>query len=521
MKGIIAPRVRFLLMMLENRLTFNIADQKLGGVAPQAFDDLMFVLDADGLILDYKSGNPSLLFQSREAVQNQKIQDILPAETANKLEHELAILRQDEKIIPLEFFLTISGREHWFDARLASISPSQAVLIARDVTKHKETEARMHRQLQQLSALRSIDLAIASGLDLNLLLSMLLDQVTVLMRVDAASILLLTPETNVLTFASGKGFNTNILQHTHLKLGEGCAGRVALERRMINIPDLTKNRMEFDRSPLFPNEHFVVYYGVPLMAKGRTLGVLEIFHRSPLDPDPDWLDFLNIISGQAAIAIDNAVMFKELQRSNVELGLAYNATIDGWSRTLDLRDMETEGHTRRVTDITVRLAATMGVGKSDMVHVRRGAILHDIGKVAIPDQILFKPGPLTTEEWEIMRRHPNIAVELLSPISYLSPALDIPHWHHEKWDGTGYPDHLHGDQIPYSERLFALVDVFDALTSNRPYRNAWSKQDAVQYIESQSGRHFDPHMGPEFLNLVRTNGFDGANHRSQNRHLLT
>ena len=322
---------------------------------------------------------------------------------------------------------------------------------------------------------------------MNLLLSMLLDRVAGLLHVDASCVLLLNPKTNLLEFASGQGFRSNILHYTRLKLGEGCAGRVALERRLIHIPDLDVNRMEFVRSPLFTEENFVTYYGVPLVAKGRVLGVLEMFQRSPLNPDVDWLNFLNTISGQAAIAIDSAIMFRELQRSNIELSLAYDATIEGLSRALDLRDKETKEHTRRVTDITVKLGSALGVAETDLIHLRRGAILHDIGKVAIPDQILFKPGPLLEEEWRIMRRHPDIAVELLSPVSYLEPALEIPHWHHEKWDGTGYPDGLHQEKIPFSARLFALADVYDALTSNRPYRSAWSKQDAVQYIESQSG----------------------------------
>ena len=209
-----------------------------------------------------------------------------------------------------------------------------------------------------------------------------------------------------------------------------------------------------------------------------------------------------MMAGQAAIAIDNAMMSNELQRSNVELKLAYDATIQGLSRALNLRDKETTEHTFRVTDMTVNLATRLGVEESNLVHVRRGAILHDIGKVAIPDQILFKPGPLAIEEWEIMRQHPDIAVELLSPVSYLESALEIPHWHHEKWNGTGYPDGLYQEDIPFSARLFALVDVYDALISNRPYRLAWSKQDAIEYIESQSGIHFDPNLVPEFLDLV-------------------
>jgi putative nucleotidyltransferase with HDIG domain len=279
---------------------------------------------------------------------------------------------------------------------------------------------------------------------------------------------------------------------------------VALERRLIHVPDLETNRMDFGRAPLFAGESFVSYYGVPLIAKGRVLGVLEIFQRSLLNPDADWLTFLKTIAGQAAIAIDNAIMFKELQISNIELNLAYDVTIEGLSRALDLRDNEMEEHTHRITEVTLKLAAALGVADTELVHLRRGAILHDIGKVAIPDHILFKPGPLVEDEWRIMRRHPVIAVELLAPVTYLNPAMDIPHWHHEKWDGTGYPDRLEGERIPFSARLFAFADVYDALISNRPYRPAWSKQNAIQYIESQAGKHFDPKIMPTFLGLIQT-----------------
>lgn len=251
----------------------------------------------------------------------------------------------------------------------------------------------------------------------------------------------------------------------------------------------------------------MTYWGVPLIAKGRVLGVLEMFHRSPLRWDTDLRNFLAMVGGQAAIAIDSAKMFSELQKSNVELSLAYDATIEGLSRALDLRDKETKEHTSRVTNITVKLAARLGVDQSNLIHIRRGAMLHDIGKVAIPDQILFKPGPLAEEEWRIMRRHPDIAVELLSTVSYLEPALEIPHWHHEKWNGTGYPDGLDHEHIPFSARLFALVDVYDALISNRPYRSAWPKQDAIRYIASEAGKHFDPKIVPDFLDLVKGNEF--------------
>ena len=182
--------------------------------------------------------------------------------------------------------------------------------------------------------------------------------------------------------------------------------------------------------------------------------------------------------------------------------MAYEATIEGWSQALDLRDRETEGHSQRVTQLTLEMAAELGVDRSEIPNYRRGALLHDIGKMGIPDQILLKPGPLTDEEWDVMRQHPELAYNLLSTIEYLRPALNIPYCHHEKWDGSGYPRGLAGEQIPLPARIFAVADVWDALTSDRPYRDAWPRQQALKYIHDQSGRHFDPMVVSVFKRLV-------------------
>jgi putative nucleotidyltransferase with HDIG domain len=429
MKGITVPRVRVSSTALENSLVnLSSAEQTLEAIL-QSFTDAYLVLTPDGVILDYRSHAASLQHLFTGLILNKRIADVFPSHLAGQLEQALQTVQQSRDVVTLEYVLPTANREYWFEARLIPVSGSKIMLIARDVTECKETKLKMERHVQQLSILRSIDLAIASGLDLNLLLSMLLDRVISSMQFDAATVLLLNSKTNLLEFAAGKGFHSNILQYTRLKLGEGSAGRVALEREMLSIPDLRKNKAEFDRSPLFARENFITYWGVPLLAKGRVLGVLELFHRSPLKPDKDLQNFLVMVAGQAAIAIDNALMFSDLQRSNAELSLAYDATIEGLSRALDLRDKETKEHTSRVTEITLKLATRLGVKPSDLLHVRRGSMLHDIGKVAIPDQILFKPGPLAQEEWEIMRKHPTIAVELLSPVSYLEPALEIPHWH--------------------------------------------------------------------------------------------
>ena len=190
-----------------------------------------------------------------------------------------------------------------------------------------------------------------------------------------------------------------------------------------------------------------------------------------------------------------------LQRANIELAQAYDDTLKGWSLALELRDNETQGHSQRVTEMTLRLARTIGINHGELIHIRRGALLHDIGKMGIPDSILHKPGPLTEEEWKIMRQHPVYAYELLSPIAYLHPTLDIPYNHHEKWDGTGYSRGLKGEQIPLAARIFAVVDVWDALRSSRPYRDAWPEEKVRVYIRKQAGAHFDPQIVDIFLNL--------------------
>ena len=391
---------------------------------------------------------------------------------------------------------------------------SAMVLLAERVSLALEN-ARLfeaaQRNLQRLASLRSIDMAISSSLDISLTLGLLLEQVTNQLGVHAANVMILDPETQIFHNGARRGFLTSALEHTTLNIGEGLAGRAALQRDTIIIPNLADDNDAFRKSPQFHKEGFYAMVCTPLIAKGKVTGVLEVFHREPLKTNPEWVDFLETLAGQAAIAIDSIQLFNHLQRSNTDLASAYHATIEGWSRALDLRDEETEGHTQRVTETTLQLAKELGISDPELVHIQRGALLHDIGKMGIPDSILLKPGPLTDEEWEIMRKHPEFAHDLLTSITYLKPALDIPYCHHEKWDGSGYPRGLKGDQIPLSARLFAVVDVWDALTSDRPYRAAWTAQKAMAFINEQAGIHFDPRVVEVF---IRTHQHELAENRA-------
>ena len=189
----------------------------------------------------------------------------------------------------------------------------------------------------------------------------------------------------------------------------------------------------------------------------------------------------------------------QLESALLALQHSYDATIEGWVQALDLRDKESEGHTRRVTDMTVQLAKVIGIDEETISHYRRGALLHDVGKLGIPDSILHKNGPLTEAEQVIMRRHPQYAFQWLTRIEYLQSALPIPYAHHEKWDGSGYPRGLKGEEIPLEARIFAVVDVWDALLSERPYKTAWHANRAAEYIRSQKNIHFDPNIVDIFL----------------------
>lgn len=397
------------------------------------------------------------------------------------------------------------GSPGWFELKMEPV-PQGIFILSIDISKRKRAELALESQVRRLQALREIDMAIIGTTDSALVLGTVLEEVLDGLEVDAADILLLRRSFPSLEFAVGRGFLTRGIEKSRIQLGEGYAGKAALERVTRMIPNLGDLEEPFTRESLIRGEGFACAYFVPLSAKGKVNGVLELYHRSSLNPDPRWVESLDALAGQASIAIDNLRLFRDLERSNHELLLAYDTTIEGWSRALDLRDKETEGHTQRVTEMTLALARKAGFDGEEIAHIRRGALLHDIGKLGVPDSILLKPGKLTEEEWERMRLHPVFAQDLLHPIKYLRPALDIPQSHHERWDGSGYPEGLSGEEIPLAARLFAVVDVWDALSNDRPYRPAWETERVLAYLKDRAGTEFDPKAVELFLEVLEEEG---------------
>jgi PAS domain S-box-containing protein len=386
--------------------------------------------------------------------------------------------------------------------------PGQLVSFFNDVTEREQAKAQSEKQVQRLAALRAIDIATSSTFDLRTVLDVVLQQTALLTPADAAAVWLVESGNYTLQGVVGRGFRQRS-EPGRIRFGQGLIGRAVLERRTLS--QLSQTPLDDTLIGVSAAEGFVAAYAAPLIAKGEVKGVLAVFCRHAFEPDPDWLAFFEALAGQAAVAVDNAQLLERLQRAHTELAVAYEATIEGWARALDLRDRETEGHTRRVVELSERLAQALGLTETEIVHIRRGALLHDIGKMAVPDTILLKPDRLSPEEEAVMRRHPLFAYEMLVPIAYLRPALDIPHYHHERWNGSGYPYGLKGEQIPLAARLFAVVDVWDALRSDRPYRRAWSEAEAAAYLRANRGVLFDPRIVDAFLQMLASEGkMEGA-----------
>ena len=338
------------------------------------------------------------------------------------------------------------------------------------------------------------------------------------LQVEYAVLALVAPGGKMYSIKTGLGFPSEKIRET---VDVPISGNSAISQSIrtktpVIIPDINLEK-QFKTNLTDPNVKLMSSLVVPMLMGEEALGGIMVYSQFARQWNEDEIRLLSLLANQTAIAIENTRLFKAehtirkraeslhlqtIQQAQ-DLTLAYDATIEGWSRALDLRDKETEEHTLRVTNLTLQLAQAVGVSDSELIHIRRGALLHDIGKMGISDDVLHKSGELSDEEWTMMRRHPQLAYEMLSPIAYLLPALDIPYCHHEKWDGSGYPRGLKGEEIPLAARIFSIVDVFDALTSDRPYRPAWTMKKAVAYIRQQAGLYFDPKIVNVFIELIR------------------
>jgi len=407
------------------------------------------------------------------------------------------------------------GHWVWVDEWGTSVVNAQGEIqylegIMTDITSQKEAEEALRQRTRELEMLMEISSTLRVVDSVSGIGRLMVARAVQLVHGVSGSIFLLDPQINTLVLSSW--YESDSDEYTNLspgfqlkhKMGEGITGRVAQtgefyitedihnDPTIVVLPD-EKERLGKIKSGI----------SLPLPAQDEIIGVLHIWLDTKREFTRAELRLLIAIAEMAGSALHRASLYEKTIQQAEELSEAYDNTLAGWARALELRDEPTEGHTRRVTELTMALAMDMGIAQEDLVNIQRGAILHDIGKMGIPDSILHKPGPLSAYERNIMCGHAQLAYDMLSPISFLKSALDIPYCHHEHWDGSGYPRGLREEGIPVAARIFAVVDVWDALISDRPYRPAWSHEKAREYIKDNSGKHFDPVVVEHFLKWVR------------------
>jgi putative nucleotidyltransferase with HDIG domain len=360
--------------------------------------------------------------------------------------------------------------------------------VLADITERKQRES-------ELEVIASTSAALRTTLTRAELLPAVLERVTQLLQVDAAALVVQSPGGTGTRVEHASGGWTHWKAAQELP-GQGEIGYVISTGQAYHTRQVSR---ELALGGPGGTDLACAAAFLPMVAQEKVIGAVCVGRQVEFTEAE--MSLLNIVSDIAAHAIQNALLFEEVRDRATQLAEVYDTTLEGWSRALDLRDRDTEGHTQRVTQMTMRLAQEVGIGEQELVHVQRGGLLHDIGKMGIPDNILHKAGPLTDEEWQVMRKHPEYALEMLVQIAYLRPALDIPYCHHERWDGSGYPRGLKGQEIPLSARVFAIADVWDALRSDRPYRHKWDEVSVRKYIQSEAGNHFDPEIVAVFLQM--------------------
>jgi len=472
----------------------------------QGTRDGYLLIDAEGKILEVNRAYAELVGYPPEELIGKTILDLEALQTPEEIGATLATIRQKGSA----YFETCHRHQNGtlieVEVSVTHLSEhgGKMVTFVRDIRERTVMQRALHqakdhleRQLEEMTLLRNIDLAIATHQEKQAMIEALMEQFLHLK--DICGCCLLVP---------GNQKDFWVVQAS-LPQKFDCQPEKLQDWLPVDLDRLAQEgQPQFVQIDLSPNASLPPLLAdcaaialLPLTQHGQFLGILVLFSDQAQVFDAEWQDFARAITMQTAIALENVHLYETLSRQHQALLEAYQATLAAWSRTLEIRDKDTEGHTQRVVELGLKLARFFNLTEEELDRFRRGAMLHDIGKIRVPDAILLKPGQLDDKEWEIMRQHPLYAREMVQGIRILEEALEIPLYHHERWDGSGYPYGLKGKEIPLWARIFAVIDVWDALISDRPYRPAWTREVARDYIANQAGRQFDPQVVEAFLKL--------------------
>lgn len=460
--------------------------------------DAVFIETLNGEILDCNESACEMYGVSKSELLAMTVYDIVPDEVAARLP---ALI--DQEISEGSFFTEALGKRKdgtifptEVNTKLVDLGGRRMVVVfSRDITAKKLHE-------QEVETIASMAKALRTAISLSEVLDAILDQVTRLLRAGGASFIMRDEITgDGIKIASRGQLETS--SNRRIPNGQGISGWVISSGKVYITNDLQNDPLMFLKENIGGLNALV---SMPLSVEDKIIGSLQVA-RNHQFTDED-LQLFIAISDLAASAIHRAYLYQKGEEQARELTEAYEATLMGWSEAMELRDRETRGHSMRVVDKSVNLARRLLISEEDITQLRRGSLLHDIGKMGIPDSILLKPGPLSEDEWRIMKKHPVMAFQMLAGVPYLKQALDVPLYHHERWDGKGYPYGLREKQIPILARIFAVVDVWDALTTDRPYRPGWSQEETLEYIAQQANKQFDPEIVSGFLEMMKNKGLD-------------
>lgn len=487
---------------IQNREQALIRSEEQYRLLVETMDEGVMLMDMDGQVTYVNRTLTRMLALSQNEILLQNPIHFFPEISSGELTDWQDVLQKTRKF---ETILATRAGEHLpvsvslQPVFLENEEKSGMMAVISDISLRKKNEADVQKKLNELAGLREIDLTILNKTTFTDLVRVVFNQLQHELNITAGAIHIFRSNSNQIDFSDVFGINYSVRQDEVIFSDDSRARLIAAGISLLDGDDFPEFKVH---DGLYTRQYRRVYFS-PIVILDRLKGFIELaFEDEPAITEP-WLSYFHSVITQTAVGIDKIELLRSLQIHNQNLQRSYDGLINGWAKALELRDEETRGHSDRVTNLAMRMAERFGFAGEALNNFRVGCILHDIGKMGVPDTILLKPGKLSEDEWVVMRKHPEMAYQLLSDLPFLKDALDVPYCHHELWNGSGYPKGLAGEDIPLAARIFTVVDVWDALSSDRPYRKAWDREKVIEYILDNRGKLYDPRVVDRFMQIIQ------------------